>query len=743
MLKFKRFQLEDLARAALHDGLILADEPGLGKTLQALALALIKRPRRVLIVAPGGLHLQWKAEAREKFRLHVSDLPDLHTFFALGLDRAPKSLRKDGDERPRFFITTYQDLGFNGADEWPDTISDEGFRVQRNQARRLDSDFVRIQRAIAALKGETFDPSPYFQGIGEERNGIRCVWTPTLARTIATSEICGGGFDMVIIDEGTKIQGNEAHIANGVRQLNPRFRLVLTGTPIKNRLESFFWLAWWACGGSATPTARWPYEGTPEAREQFANQHLQHDRFLTREEESAGTVGNVTSEVYDALRSAVIRKDELVIPRQLDRRLYARVKDVIEANGGRWDRSRKAHVFASNPNPLAGIHSPVTFLASLHPIVPGTGKRRRIEKRSARICNIHRLWKLIAPIVIRRRKADCGEDIVPKTLKPIFVPPGTAQQAAYQFHLDYPPIMAKQGKANGKLDPRCRIGMQLANLRQAALCPDVRALADVITDPHAPAGPKTSWTDANPKQAAILSLIADLLAAGEQVVIGSPFRHFSESLHRRLQAAGVSSLLLDGNTAQHRRGELVETFKRRQHSVLIAGLASMAEGYNLDCCSHLIIPSLSWAYDENEQFPHRVWRLTSKKPVTIYPIVMRNTIDERLLSLYEEKSGSAQLALDGELTEDTVEHLDLADLLAHAVRHFDPAAATVDERDIEAQWASNLRDNLTYSEAAFGRCRTTDGSSSSITALPPAPELPALLRFRRRLAKVNASARAA
>lgn len=95
-------------------------------------------------------------------------------------------------------------------------------------------------------------------------------------------------------------------------------------------------------------------------------------------------------------------------------------------------------------------------------------KRRRIEKRSARICNIHRLWKLIAPIVIRRRKADCGEEIVPKILKPIFVPPGTHQQAVYQFHLDYPPIMAKQGSGTAKLDPRCRIGMQLANLRQVA-----------------------------------------------------------------------------------------------------------------------------------------------------------------------------------------------------------------------------------------------------------------------------------
>ena len=38
-----------------------------------------------------------------------------------------------------------------------------------------------------------------------------------------------------------------------------------------------------------------------------------------------------------------------------------------------------------------------------------TGIRRRFEKRSAEICNIHRLWKLLGPVVIRRRKdyAEC------------------------------------------------------------------------------------------------------------------------------------------------------------------------------------------------------------------------------------------------------------------------------------------------------------------------------------------------
>ena len=57
-LKFPEFQIYDLASAALLDGAILGWEQGLGKSLAAIALPLIWRCRRVLIVAPDDLHRQ-------------------------------------------------------------------------------------------------------------------------------------------------------------------------------------------------------------------------------------------------------------------------------------------------------------------------------------------------------------------------------------------------------------------------------------------------------------------------------------------------------------------------------------------------------------------------------------------------------------------------------------------------------------------------------------------------------------
>src|SRR5438045_1304419 len=83
-------------------------------------------------------------------------------------------------------------------------------------------------------------------------------------------------------------------------------------------------------------------------------------------------------------------------------------------------------------------------------------------------------------------------------------------------------------------------------------------------------------------------LPARLLRKGEQVIVGSPFHAFSHSLHNRLRFAGVSSVLLDGDTDPVERGRLAEHFKARQFSVAVAGLAAMCEGLDFDNCAHII-----------------------------------------------------------------------------------------------------------------------------------------------------------
>lgn len=534
--RFKKFQFIDLARAALIDGLVLTWEPGMGKTLFGIVWPIIKRAQRVLLVVPGQLHRNFRKEAH-RWNIHITSLTHRRQLTGFGIHK-PLLTQPHPTKFPRFFITTFHELGYNN--------------TSRGQ--------------------------------------------PSMSLRIANLMKLGAGFDCVVVDEGTHLQGgDETHIAKGVLDLDPPMRLVLTGTPAKNRLESFHYLAWWAARD------RWPYQRTRKDQREFARAHL----------------------------------------------MTVRTKGQTE--------------------------------------------------RTARLTNVHHLWRITAPIVIRRRKLDCGEDVPPKIVKDITLQPGGIQHEVYLNHLLYPPLVSQAGNPTNGFG---RVAMQLGYLRQAALAPHTPALGNVFS---AAKGLKRSGSDFNPKMATCLSLIAKTIRSGRQIIVGSPFRAFSHSLHARLREAKVSSLLLDGQTPPVERGDLAEEFKNGRYAVLVVGIAAMGEGFDFDNCSHLVLPALSWAYDENEQFVNRVWRITSPRPVHIYTLSIAGTIDERLAQLYAEKSASAQLAFDYRLIDQHTEDVDLAELLKHSIKSFNREAATLDEIAMEQRWKTRLRTQLTKAEIAYRR----------------------------------------
>jgi hypothetical protein len=714
---YRNYQREDLARSAIHDGAILAWDPGLGKTMAIFGWPFIKRANLVLIVAPADLHTQIIAEGLAKFRVEVTSIPDQAT--ALDLIRAGKlpapgaTPAAAGDAAmPRFFVTDYRWLGYNGGDEWaageaagddddgegkvsdiirrrrmaviahhlgmsgsgiilasqairrmsgkscpahvllgvpPDAQRSVIKAAYRDIARLTHPDLhpedptatARMQRLNAAaefmLKGDAtaivkglddevreFAPTvaAMMAGVGRTRtytrgdgaHTIRCIWAPTLSTILADC------FDCVVADEAVWIKSGVTYVASGVLGLNPKFRLALTGTPIKNRLPDIFFLASWVCGSSKDATARWPYGNTTAHQAAFANNHLVMEENLTKE-----------------------------------------------------DKSRNE------------------------------GKFRRYVKQTNKITNVHLLWKMLGPIVARRRKDSIGNDIVGKTIRQIKVLPGTEQQAVYQWHIANPPAHAT---------PVASLGAQLQNLRMAALCP----WSPNLLRPGFPASKSSAGI--SPKLLAIVHLAADLMAKGEQLVVFSPFCGFSTALSALLTEAGVPSLLLDGRVKNTKRGEKADDFKNGKYAVLIGGIKSMGTGHSFECAAHLVIPSLEWAYDSNRQAIDRIHRLSSTKDVTIYLMVTVNTVDERLAAIFAEKGDASDLALDGRLFEEDKQDVSLGDLIRSATLDFDPDAKTLPEASLAQEWNTTLRDRLASSAAAFTLCKTAGKPRLATTTKP-------------------------
>lgn len=602
-LQYKAFQIDDYARAAMRDGCILAHDTGLGKSLAAFSIPLIKdHVRRTLFVAPESLHRQLRETGRDFFGVSLLPLHSQEQFYDWGLDKP--ALPLEPGEKPTFFLTTYQALGHNGADEWEADKDDDGFEVESMQlwGRRAEM----MEGIWTGMSPFRFAVDECSKGIGTEKKcdhgRIRCVWTPTLARLIALHN----SFDFVVVDEGVRLQSNDAHIATGVRTLNPRYRLVLSATPIKNRLESLFWLAHWAAGGTEQANPRWPYAGTTEEREKFASEHLLTDKYLTREKQKT----------------------------------------------------------------------------------LGTGKKTTVVRRSARITNLNHLWKIVAPVVLRRRKADCGEDIVPKVTHFTKVKPGVDQWRVYQHYLENPPA-----RCNGL----AAAGAQLTILRQATVAPHTEMMKREGT-----------WSQyaINPKVSAILAIVQECLNRGEQIVIGSNFGEFGSTVHRLLVEAGVWSCLLDGRVTPARRGKIARDFKDGRYSAMVAGAQAMGEGHSFEQCPNIIVPSLDWAFDINSQLVDRVWRMTSTRPVNVYVLATAGSVDEYLYEVYKEKDDSSQLALDGALQAADMDEASVEALLEKAIRGYNGAGEQIPEWRLEEDWAKRGRKKMAEAQNKFASCNT-------------------------------------
>jgi SNF2 family DNA or RNA helicase len=432
--------------------------------------------------------------------------------------------------------------------------------------------------------------------IGMTVNNIRCIFSPSLA------ELCRKDFACVVIDEATKIKGQETDVGLGVRLMDPPYRLVLSATPIKNRLPDLFWLAWWATGGKAEAHARWPYSREAGEQDKFAQEFLVSERNLSAE---------------------------------------------ARANDGK---------------PLSNNVR---------------GGRQRRGKVTAEVCNIHRLWKLIGPVILRRRKRDIGEDLVEKIRQPVRVPMGTEQARVYEYHLKAGYI-DKHGKP--------AIGAQLQALRSAAAAPHSALLEAQSEDDFDK--PYRSKFEYIPKVAACLTVIENVIRKGEQIVIFSAFHEPLDTLARRLKQAGVPFEQLDGRDSQEHRGKIAALFKLgrpKAKPVLLAGVGAMAEGHSWDLANNCALIAYDWAYNLFEQAINRIHRLNSKKVVNVYPIMCLGSVDRKLEALIEEKGNACELVLDGKLLGENIEEVNLAELLQIAAAEF-ADQKTYPEELLEKEW---------------------------------------------------------
>lgn len=140
----------------------------------------------------------------------------------------------------------------------------------------------------------------------------------------------------------------------------------------------------------------------------------------------------------------------------------------------------------------------------------------------------------------------------------------------------------------------------------------------------------------------------------EKCVIFSQWPPMLALIQQSLPAG--TSLIFDGETSQQNRRAALHRFNNddapRGVRVLLVSIMAGGTGLNLARANNCIICSPWWNPAVCNQSMMRVHRIGQKRPVKVVRLIAKDTIEERVLRLQQQKQSLAEIAGVGDLRED-------------------------------------------------------------------------------------------
>ncbi|MEQ9320017.1 MAG: C-terminal helicase domain-containing protein, partial [Polyangiaceae bacterium] len=149
---------------------------------------------------------------------------------------------------------------------------------------------------------------------------------------------------------------------------------------------------------------------------------------------------------------------------------------------------------------------------------------------------------------------------------------------------------------------------------------------------------------ASSKVRRLMLALEDAAADGHKALVFSQWTSLLDRVEPHLEAAGIGFVRLDGST-RDRQG-VVERFQDPQGPpVMIISLKAGGTGLNLTAADHVFMLDPWWNPAVEDQAADRAHRIGQTRPVMVYRLVAKDTVEERILVLQEKKRAVADAAL--------------------------------------------------------------------------------------------------
>ncbi|MFJ4344097.1 SNF2-related protein [Pseudomonas sp. NPDC089401] len=241
----------------------------------------------------------------------------------------------------------------------------------------------------------------------------------------------------------------------------------------------------------------------------------------------------------------------------------------------------------------------------------------------------------VRPFLLRRTKEQVATELPAKTEVVHWVELSDAQRDTYEaVRVAMDKKVRDEIARNGAARSQIVILDALLKLRQ--VCCDLRLVKGVET--------KGNQADKG-KLGALLEMLEELLSEGRRVLLFSQFTSMLALIEQELAKRKVRYSMLTGDTRDRRTP--VQQFQQGDSEVFLISLKAGGVGLNLTAADTVIHFDPWWNPASENQATDRAYRIGQDKPVFVFKLITRGTVEEKIQGLQQEKAALAASLLDG------------------------------------------------------------------------------------------------
>ncbi|WP_455056998.1 DEAD/DEAH box helicase [Jutongia sp.] len=363
--------------------------------------------------------------------------------------------------------------------------------------------------------------------------------------------------------------------------------------------------------------------GKAEERSRYISDHKQIDVLVTS---------------YDVLKRDIDQyNDDEFLYEIIDEAQYIKNQNTAASKAVKLIRSRYRFALTGTPieNKLSELWSIFDYL------MPGFLYSYEVFKREFETPivkngdeeKITRLQKMVRPFILRRLKQDVLKDL-PEKLEET----RTVRFDGIQRHLyDAQVVRMKNELVSSSEEEfnknKIRILAELTRLRQ------------ICCDPHLCF---ENYEGESAKLESCLELIESAISAGHKMLIFSQFTSMLSILEKALTKRNIEYYKITGQTRKTDRLGMVRKFNEDDTPVFLISLRAGGVGLNLTGADVVIHYDPWWNVAVQSQATDRAHRIGQTRKVTVYKMIAKDTIEEKIMKLQDVKKNLADNILNGE-----------------------------------------------------------------------------------------------